>query len=152
MAVYGAKTLGSYFGVPTVANQYDSNATMTRGDFVNLEAGQLEVAGAGDFILGVCLETSVTNASTKVLVEEGPFLLVLMENDNVGTTFAATHVGTRFDITGGTGAQLVDTSTTQNTYTAPAGQLFCKAYNPQGYGADSNTAMGLFTVAESQYN
>jgi hypothetical protein len=72
-----------------------------------------------------------------------------MDNDNDTTTFASTHVGGRFDVIGSTGAQLVDTNTVAQDG-SDSGQLFCIAYNPQGYGFNSDTSIGLFEIAEIQ--
>jgi hypothetical protein len=67
----------------------------------------------------------------------------LLANDNVGTTFDATLVGTNFDLIGATGAQLVDTSTTGTT-----GGLFCLEYNPQIDPVKTDTTYGVFCIAE----
>lgn len=72
----------------------------------------------------------------------------LLQNDNVGTTFAASHVGQYFDLTGATGAQLVDTSTASQT----TGQLLCLSYNPGIDPVGSNTAYGTFKVAEHAFS
>lgn len=119
-------------------------------DFVTvLTDGQVEVAAAGEGIFGIALESASASGDTIRVLRVHPGMVVMMDNDNVGTTFAATHVGARFDITGGKGAQLVDTSTAAQDGT-DSGQLFCIAYNPQGYGYDSDTSIGLFEIAEIQ--
>lgn len=142
--MYGAIPVGSRFSAPTLHKKYDGGGTFAKGDFVKLSSGELVVATAGDTnILGVALAAG-TSSSVNVAVDVTPGLMVIMDNDNVGTTFAATHVGTKFDITGSTGAHLVDTSTTGTT-----GNLLCLAYNPQGYGFDTDTSIGLFSVDES---
>jgi len=145
---------GSALGLPDRVLEFKSGATTAAGDLLNIESGVLAVAGTGDFILGQGLESSV-NLSTGVQVNCVPGLIVVMDNDNVGTTFAVTHVGARFDITGLTDAQLVDTSSVDTSATAPTGTLVCMAYNPQNTGrSDLNTdiSVGLFTIYEMQLN
>lgn len=133
--------------IPKQILRFDSNATLAKNDLVNVESGQLEVAGAGDFLAGYVMQAA-TSSSSDVPVDVTPLQLVVMDNDNTGTTFAATHVGNYFDITGGTGVQIVDTSTAGATYTALAGQLICLEYNPQGVRSDldSDTSVGLFIM------
>lgn len=119
-------------------------------DFVTiLTDGQAEVSGAGEGIFGIALEAASASGKKVRVLRAHPGMVVMMDNDNVGTTFAATHVGARFDIVGSTGAQLVDTSTVKQDGTDD-GQLFCIEYNPQGYGYDSDTSIGLFEIAEIQ--
>lgn len=151
--MYGLKYVGSLHtpGVePMVKDRYyvKANTTITKGDPVNIEAGYINLAAAGEKIFGVANETVVGNAGGTSRIEvivarEGD--LYLVDNDNDSTTFAATHPGTYFDITGTTGAVQVDTDTTTTT-----GQLLCVQYNPKGFGVDSDTSIGLFTIAERQ--
>lgn len=82
--------------------------------------------------------------TVKVLVNIHREERYLMKNDNVGTTFAATHVGKSFDLIGNPGSQLVDTS----TVTAGSGQLVCLEYNP-GI-RDTDATYGIFGIAENQ--
>lgn len=147
----GAIAKGPLFnGTPQTLRQFDSNATLAVGDLVNVTDNQLEIAAAGERVAGV-LKKAVTNASTQASVNITPFLTFLMDNDNVGTTFAATHANSYFfDITGTTGAQVVDTSTAASSDTvASTGQLVCLAYNPMG----NDTSVGLYMInpAERQF-
>lgn len=87
--------------------------------------------------------TGNAGGTVKVLVHVDKDALYLLKNDNVATTFAATHVGSYFDLTGSAGSQLVDTSTTSTT-----GQLVCVGYNPAIRGTDST--YGIFRIAENQ--
>jgi len=123
---------------------------IAKNDFITLLTdGQAEVTAAGEGIFGIALE-SASAAGQKIKVRRvHPGMVVMMDNDNVGTTFASSHVGARFDITGTSGAQLVDTSTAAQDGT-DAGQLFCIEFNPKGYGFDSDTSIGLFEIAEIQ--
>jgi hypothetical protein len=149
MAAGLMKIVGTTDGTPMIMKEYDAGGTGTKGDLVNVESGVLVVASAGDAIVGVAME-DFTDASTSVTVNITPNLIILMDNDNTGTTFAATHVGGRFDIAGTTGAQIVDTSTIDDTAAGRAGQLACIGYNPKGYDYDADTSVGLFVIAERQ--
>jgi len=143
--MYGAIPIGSFFGISDVLKEYDAGGTFALGDFVKMSSGELVVATAGDALFGLSNEAA-TSASVKVQVNITPGLEVIMDNDDVGTTFAATLVGTLFDITGATGAQIVDTSTTGAT-----GQLYCWGYNPQGFGFNSDTSIGRFSLSERPF-
>jgi len=145
--MYGAKVVGSLWGLDRVSREFNAAGTFAAGDFVMLDesTGEVVVATAGSSILGVANEAA-TNASTKVSVDITPGMLVLMDNDNAVETFAATHVGEWGDFTGGTGAMQVDS----NTLSSTKAQVQCLEYNPQGYGFDSDTSIGLFFVAERQ--
>jgi len=119
-------------------------------DFVSiLTDGEVEVTAAGEGIFGIALEAAAAKGDEIRVLRAHPGMVVMMDNDNTGTTFAATHIGGRFDTAGGTGAQVVDTSTVAQDVT-DSGQLFCIAYNPQGYGFDGDTSIGLFEIAEIQ--
>lgn len=128
-------------------------------EFVYLDAdGRVSSASiAGKRLLGSVvggssrdLDRSFSGSATgnaagtvKVLVDIAEDERYLLKNDNVGTTFAATHVGDYFDLTGNAGSQLVDTSTVGTT-----GQLVCLEYNPGIRGTDST--YGIYAIAENQ--
>lgn len=125
-----------------------SGVTVTKGDFVYFASGRLTSASvAGQPLIGVVLETATGNAggTVEALVCIDPHMQYVIDNDNVGTTFAASHVGTKFDLIGATGAQLVDTSSTSAT----TGQLLCIEYNPQIDPHRDDVSQGLFVIAES---
>lgn len=123
--------------------------TIAKNDFITiLTDGEAEVTAAGEGIFGIALEAATDGNPVRVL-RAHPGMVVMMDNDNVGTTFADSHIGGRFDITGTTGAQVVDTSTVAQDGT-DSGQLFCIGFNPQGQGFDSDTSIGLFEIAEIQ--
>lgn len=125
-----------------------NGVTVTEGDFVYFASGAVTNASiAGQRLAGVAVSTVVGNGTRKVKVLVGDKNLYAVDNDNVGTTFAASHVGTCFDLTGATGAQLVDTSTT-----GTSGSLVCVEYNPQISPLESDTSQGLFMIAESAFN
>lgn len=124
-----------------------SGVTVTKGDFVYFASGRITSASiGGQPLIGVVDETATGNAggTVKVLVIIEPTMRYIIDNDNLGTTFAATHVGTKFDLIGATGAQLVDTSTTSAT----AGQLLCVEYNPQIEPFKTDVSQGVFVIAE----
>lgn len=147
--MYGAKIVKSLVGADRVHMEFNAAGTFAANDFVMLDGstGEVVVATAGSSILGVAKEAA-TNASTNVSVDITPYMVVLMDNDNDTETFAATHVGEWGNFTGGTGAMQVDS----NTLSSTKAQLQCMAYNPQGYGFDSDTSIGLFLVAERQFS
>lgn len=132
--------------------------TVTDGDFVYLSSGRITNASiTGKKLLGMVsgqqsndpslhtdtqTATGDTAGSVKVLVMVEPNAKFAITNDNTGTTFAATHVGQRFDLTGNTGAQLVDTS----TVSATTGQVECI-----GFGYEGDDTVGLFIINEHQY-
>lgn len=136
-------------------NQYGSikvtaGEAIAKNDFVTLLTdGEVEATAAGEGIFGIALEAATAKGDIITVARVYPGMQVIMDNDNTGTTFAASHIGGRFDITGTTGAQVVDTSTIAQDGT-DAGQLFCIGYNPKGFGLDSDTSIGLFEIAEIQ--
>lgn len=126
-----------------------NGVTVTVGDFVYLTAGYLSSATInGDSRpVGMVTETATGNAAgtVKANVCVDPDMRYLLKNDNLVTTFAATHVGTYFDLIGATGAQLVDTSTTSAT----TGVLICLEYNPVVDPVSSDVTYGIFKLVES---
>lgn len=147
--MYGARVIKSLAGIDRVHMEFNAAGTFAASDFVMLDGstGEVVVATAGSSILGVAREAA-TNASTGVQVDITPYMMVLMDNDNDAETFAATHVGEWGDFTGGTGAMQINS----NTLSTTKAQLQCLAYNPKGYGFDSDTSIGLFLVAERQFS
>lgn len=126
-----------------------SGVTVTAGDFVYFASGKVTNSSvATQLLVGMALATATGNAggTVKVLVCIDPDVVYLLKNDNDTTTFAATHVGTKFDLIGATGAQLVDTSST-----GTSGQLICLEYNPQIDPVKADTTYGLFKVQESVF-
>lgn len=124
-----------------------SGVTVTKGDFVYFASGRITSATiGGEAVIGMALETATGNSggTVKALVCMDPKMRYLLDNDNIGTTFAASHVGQKFNLTGATGAQLVDSSTASTT----TGQLLCVEYNPQIDPVRTDTSWGVFTVAE----
>jgi hypothetical protein len=132
------------YGFP-VAN----GVTVTAGDFVYFTSGRISSATiTGDARpIGMVTETATGNSAGTVVanVAVDDDLRYLLQNDNIGTTFAATHVGQYFDLIGATGAQLVDTSTVSTT----TGLLLCLEYNPQIDPVKTDLTYGVFVLVES---
>lgn len=126
-----------------------SGVTVTAGDFVYFSSGRITSATiTGDARpIGMVTETAAGNASgtVKALVVIDDDVRYLLQNDNIGTTFAATHVGQYFDLIGATGAQLVDTS----TVSATTGILLCLEYNPPIDPVATDLTYGVFMLVES---
>jgi len=145
--MYGAIPKGSLIGISPVILEKDGAGTFAAGDFVKFSSGEYVVGTAAAAVAGVALEAG-TSSSEDVQANITPYLMVLMDNDNDGTTFASTHPGTYFDFIGATGVMQVDTSSTSST----SGCLLCLEYNPQGVGLDSDTSIGKYVVIESLFN
>ena len=137
-------------GINSVYREYtkDGNAG-AQGDLASLESGVLSAASAGDFVCGV-LTAAEDASATGVQVNITPFLEGVMDNDNTGTTFASTHVGSRFDIIGGTGAQVIDTSSVDNTGGNPSGTLVCTQFNFSRPPYAGDASIGLFAIVDHQ--
>lgn len=131
-----------------------SGATVQGGDFVYFSSGRVTAASiatqrlAGFIPTGTPAATGNAGGTVKVLVIVEPRAKFLLDNDNVGTTFAASHVGQYFDLTGASGAQLVDTSTASTT----DGQLVCLEYNPSIDPVKTDTTWGVYAIAEHAFN
>lgn len=125
-----------------------SGVTVTAGDFVYFASGRITSATiAGARPIGMVTETAAGNASGSVSanVVIADDVRYLLKNDNLVTTFAASHVGTYFDLIGATGAQLVDTSTTSATL----GTVLCLEYNPQIDPVKTDLTYGVFILVNS---
>lgn len=137
------------FNSATYSFPVKSTVTVTAGDFVYFDgSGRITSATIAQARpIGMVLETATGNAggTVKALVAVDPDNRYLLKNDNLVTTFAATHVGTYFDLIGATGAQLVDTSSTSATL----GQVICLEYNPQIDPVAADTTYGVFALVMS---
>ena len=92
---------------PTIQDiLFKDTETITKGDFVNLETGEVDLAATGDTnLVGVALETVAgTDSTTRIRC--------ITDDDAVyGVTDAnARLIGATLDIAGATGAQTVATS------------------------------------------
>lgn len=146
------KLLGSVDGgvnFATYAFPVANGVTVTAGDFVYFSSGRITSATiTGDSRpIGTVLETATgdSGGTVKALTVIDDDIRYLLQNDNIGTTFAASHVGQYFDLIGATGAQLVDTSTVSTT----TGVLLCLEYNPQIDPVKADTTYGVFVLVES---
>lgn len=137
-----------------------NSATVYDGEFVYLSAGFVTSASiAGKKLLGTVVGGDTQNpvrtysasatgnagGTVKVLVNVERDARYLMKSDQVGTTLAATHEGTYFDLVGNPGSQLIDSSTTSATL----GQMLLIKFNPGIRGTDST--YGIFTMAKNQH-
>jgi len=149
--MYGLKPIGRLDGKTNFSlREFTTGATMVAGDPCYLLDGVLEMAVATGDILGVMAE-GCTDGDTDALVIVDPDMLYLVDNDNDTNTFGETTAtyspGNFFDITGGTGAVQVDTS----TGSAASGQLFAWEYNPQIEPFKSDTSICVVSIAQRQY-
>lgn len=144
MAVYGFQPRGSFVpGIPSVRRQFtQANAVAAAGDTAEFASGVVQVGTAGTALLGV-YEAAVAANATNAGVNITPFLVVVGDADQVGTSLASTHVGTRFDLTGTTGEQLVDSSTT-----GASGQFVMLDFNLDVPPYSGDASIGVFMIAE----
>lgn len=94
-------------GAPTIVDLlFKDTETLTKGDMVNLETGEIDLAATADAnLLGVALETKAGTDSTtrlKVIIDADAVYSVVDNN--------ARLLGAPLDIAGATGAQTVATS------------------------------------------
>lgn len=151
---------GGYNGV-TKEYPVADGVTVTAGQFVFLTSGRVtDVDVEGDTLLGMVIggqsndlgNTVATAATTalgntagtvKVLVAVDPDNKYVIDNDNDGTTFAASHVGYFFDLAADVDdAQVIDTSTASTS----TGQFECIEY---GYNGDNT--LGVYIINEHKY-
>lgn len=99
-------------GAPTIKNLlFKDTETLTRGDMVNLETGELDLAATNDTaLLGVVQETKAgTDSTTRIQV--------IVDEDAVYADAAdanARLVGATLDISGATGAMALTTSSNKD--------------------------------------
>ena len=94
-------------GAPTIVDLlFKDTETLTKGDLVNLETGEVDLLATADSnALGVVLETKAGTDSTtriKVIIDEDAVYSV--------TDATARLLGATLDVSGATGAQTVATS------------------------------------------
>lgn len=94
-------------GAPTIVDLlFKDTETLTKGDMVNLETGEVDLAATADAnLLGVVLETKAGTDSTtriKCIIDEDAVYSVVDAN--------ARLLGATLDISGATGAQTVAAS------------------------------------------
>lgn len=94
-------------GAPTIQDiVFKDTETITKGDLVNIESGQADLAATNDAaIAGVALETVAgTTGVTRIRVITDADAVYAVDDAN------ARLIGATLDITGATGAQTVTTS------------------------------------------
>ncbi len=142
-----ARYLGTIDGKSNALTQHlpvANGVTVTADDFVYWSAGFITSASiATQRLIGVVKETVTGDGTVTAQVIVEPTAKYLVDNDNIAATFAATDVGTYCDLTGATGAQLVDTSEF-----GTSGSLYCAEFNPQIDPVKTDTSYGVFTIAE----
>jgi hypothetical protein len=92
---------------PTIMDLlFKDTETLTKGDLLNLETGEVDLAATGDAgLVGVALETkSGTDSTTRIKCIVDPDAVYSVTDAN------ARLVGATLDISGATGAQTVTTS------------------------------------------
>jgi len=93
--------------VPTVQKLYFKDTeTLTKGDLLNAESGEVDLAATGDTnLLGIAIETKAGTDSTTQIE-------VIVDLDAVYSVYDpnARSIGATLDIAGTTGAQTVATS------------------------------------------
>lgn len=135
-----------------------NGVTVNNGDFVYFTGGRVSSATiTGDsrpigMVTGAPVSTNGVPGSATgnaagtvgvdVVIDDS--LRYLLQSDGSGT-FAASSVGTYFDLTGATGAQKVLGSSQSNT----TGVLLCLEYNPQIDPVKTDTTYGVFMLVES---
>ncbi len=94
-------------GVPTIQNlTYKDTETLSKGDMVNLESGEIDLGATADTaLLGICLKTGAGTDSTTTVD-------CITDSDAVyGVLDANARVkGATLDLSGATGAQTVGAS------------------------------------------
>lgn len=94
-------------GEPTIQDiLYKDTETLSKGDLVNLESGEIDLAATGDTnIIGLVMETQAgTDSTTRAKVIIDPDIILGVYDAN------ARLKGATLDIAGATGAQTVATS------------------------------------------
>ena len=98
-------------GAPTIEDLlFKDTETLTKGDLVNLETGEVDLLGTGDSAaLGVVLETKAgTDSTTRIKVITDVDAVYSVTDNN------ARLKGATLDVSGATGAMTVATSSNKN--------------------------------------
>jgi hypothetical protein len=98
-------------GAPTIRTIYAKDTeTLTKGDLLNVETGEVDLAATADTkLIGIALETKAhtdSTTTTDVIVDADAVYGVVDAN--------ARKIGATLDITGATGAQTVTTSSNKD--------------------------------------
>jgi|GEM_PF-6601373 len=151
MSVYGFKVHKLNGFTESIEKVVKSGSTITKGDPISLEDDTAIVTTAALPILGTYqgVDTVVGDGAEKISILCGSDIEYIVDNDNDTNTFAGAGYGAgkAYNITGTTGAVLVDTSSASATTAAL--NLVCVNEAPD----TSDTSRGVFKVnkANSQY-
>ncbi len=142
MSVYGLRPYKMAGAYELITKVVKANTTITKFDPIHLEVDTADLAAAGEPIFGVAMDTVVqASGSLTVPILRGRDIVWQADNDNDTNTWPLTTYspGSFFDITGATGAVLVDTSTATSS-----GQLVGVAAVSPLDPADAS--LGLFKI------
>lgn len=98
-------------GAPTVVDLlFKDTETLTKGDLVNIETGEVDLAATNDdYLAGVALETKAgTDSTTRIKVITDEDAVYSVTDANLRLT------GATLDVSGATGAQTVATSSNKD--------------------------------------
>jgi hypothetical protein len=157
MAIFGAQVVTS----PTNPTNTDggrvygkNSEVFTANDLVTDGAGVLEVAAASEAIYGIVLKTQTMAADNQTVAKIKPLCFPIDQQYEflMGTNAdlnPAASVGVYYNITGATGAQVVDV--TGGATTGLGRVVICTAVDPNGVGgsgAGSGLRQGLFKIVK----
>lgn len=104
----GFKYMGRLSGSPDwiITLKFKDDETLTKGDLVNLESGEADLAATNDnALVGVAIETKTgTDSTTEIKVQAAPDAIYAVYDPN------ARAIGATLDISGATGAMTVAAS------------------------------------------
>ena len=153
VTIYGA----NMFGTPVNGVNYDggrvigaNSTTFTQGDPVSINgSGFLVVESSNSAIYGVVVATSTTTSSNQTVAKVTPYVqpVDLDYEWLMGTNSDLTQasIGVYYQLTGTTGAVLVDVAT--GAVTGTLRQVVCTGVDPNtlgGTGTGSGARQGLF--------
>lgn len=145
--LYGAANIRSYEGAPDLEYRIGANsAQFTKGDIVTFSSGFLAVASADSRPVGICdLSATMTSNNQTVAKQEVPFIPasdeLLFEMDFNDSSAVEGDIGSFYQLTGTTGAMLVNRS----TKSATVGPVVLVKLDPRGEGS---AVRGLFKFAK----
>lgn len=145
--MYGANNPRfAYDEIPLSYQIGTNSAVFTKGDFLTSASGFAAVSGAASIPLGIC-ERTVTAASDNQTVAkvEVPFYSakeVFKFEADFDETETVAYQGYFYQLTGTTGAMLVD----QSTHSATVGVVQLEKLDPRREGS---TVRGLFSYARA---
>ena len=154
--MYGAKWVGNLNGgtAPISKKFYiKASEVITKGDFLTIDdaTGKVDVAATDEPLLGIASETVTGNAAGSNKVEvlfAIPGTLWMIDADG---TMTNADVGEWHALVGTTGIQQVDADTGAAVPTSTIAQFVLLEWKPQGYGADTDASMGIYTPAYTYF-